>query len=158
MAWGSASAGCPRTSTQTFGSEGEPHPARFHSAFLHLSTLIKSVEPDAIALEEAIAGGVPGKKSRVQLAMGWRALVMTIAAHRRIRVVEYDVRECRKFFIGQSKPAPSGRGKAMVMDRCRLLKWPTENHNEADACAVWALARFKLAGVLMPTPFGLFDG
>jgi Holliday junction resolvasome RuvABC endonuclease subunit len=62
------------------------------------------------------------------------------AAHRAgCKVHLFAVSHARKHFIGTSH-LNGDEAKAAVMARCKQLGWAFQDNNQADACAVWALA------------------
>lgn len=61
------------------------------------------------------------------------------AAHRAgCRVFLISVAQAREHFIGTARLGGDD-GKAAVQARCRTLRWPFADDNQADANAVWAL-------------------
>lgn len=147
--------GKPTGRTERLGEPGAPHGQRFAAAMRLATNLILEINPDYLVIEEPIAGGVKGSADRSKVLMGLRGAVFGIAHVRRTRVLEFSVASCRKHFIGHAG-LPSAKAKAMTVDRCNRLGWNPANHNEADAMAVWDLARASLLG-LATLPPGLFD-
>lgn len=147
--------GAPIASHERLGEAGSSHAARFSQMLRFTDLLIKRHKPDLIAIEQPVAAGVIGGEERVQLAMGWRAVVFTVAYRRGIRCVEYPVSSIRSHFLGGG--VPKGQGKKLTMQRCARLGWKAADDNEADALALWDFARMKLGADCTPPAFGLFD-
>lgn len=65
----------------------------------------------------------------------------TLAAASRSGAVCEDahVQTWRKFFIGHGN-MPGVEAKAAAMERCRILGWNAESHDQAEACGIWAFA------------------
>jgi Holliday junction resolvasome RuvABC endonuclease subunit len=146
----------PLCSSERLGEAGDLHGARFLQAQYMLSRLIKKHHPDLIAIEAAIAGGVQGGQERVQLAMGLRACVMSVAHMHKTKVEEYAVQTVRKHFIGNAKLRRDA-AKTATINRCQQVGWRVANDNEADAAAVWDYARTKRLKISTPPPESLFD-
>jgi len=144
----------PVAHTEKLGEAGPAHGPRFSQLFELTMHLIRTKRPDLIAIESPLAAGVPGGANRAKLAMGLRASVLIAAHWENIRVEEYAVQTIRKYFIGKFE---RGKAKRLTIDRCLALGWRVENDNEADACAVWALAREKNGLGSVPNSEGLFD-
>lgn len=47
------------------------------------------------------------------------------------------VQTWRKHFIGHGN-LPGEHAKAAAMERCRILGWNAESHDQAEACGIWA--------------------
>lgn len=147
--------GGPLCHTEVLGKPGESHGHRFSQALHMTKRLIEQHGPDVIAIEAPIVTGAKGGQERAQLALGLRACVMGICHIRGVRFVEYPVQTIRKHFIGQGNLKRT-EAKAAVMKRCRQLGWHVDSTDEADAAAVWDLARAKLR-YSATLPPGLFD-
>ena len=149
-------AGKPIGMTEQLGEVGGRHGARFTYALRLATNLILDFKPDLVVIEEPIAHGPVGDKNRLMMLMGLRSIVFCACDMRKIRVAEYPVNSIRSHFIGKAS-LPSAQAKAATMARCARLGWQAANHNEADAMAVWDLARSKMRHASSPTPNGLFD-
>lgn len=149
-------AGKPVGQTEQLGDVGGLHGRRFAYAMRLTSDLIRDHKPDLVVIEEPIANGPVGDRNRLMMAMGLRGVVFAACSVRKVRVAEYSVNTVRKHFIGngfiRSEPA-----KKATFERCVRLGWKPANFDEADAMAVWDLARSHYAKVTTPTPNGLFD-
>ena len=130
--------------------------AKFLAMYHTVKSLIEEHRPDHVSIEKAIAYGPAGKEARVEMLMGYRAVVLMCLHVLGYRPpLEVSVSTARSEFLGR-KP-PKGKGKQMVFERCGRIGWDVSNLDESDACAVWAVARRKLANKFMPVPEGLFD-
>ena len=96
--------------------------------------------PDMIAFEAPMMGGkgITMTDDVAYVLIGLAYLTDTIAASYRLRSEKKHVATIRKHFIGQGR---AQNPKAAVMERCRILGWEVENHDAADAAAVWAWAK-----------------
>lgn len=146
----------PVAQSYKLGDTGSSHGQRFVELSLVTRRLIKTFSPDHIVIEEAIAGGAPGDANRAKLAFGLRAMVMAEAFAVGLPVMEISVQSIRKHFLGQGN-IPSHKAKPMTIARCELLGWRVSNDNEADACAAFACAAYRLTKSATPHPGGLFD-
>lgn len=146
--------GAPVCFSERLGEAGAPHGHRFSRMLEFTAWLIKRHDPEAIALEAAIAAGPAGGAERVQLAMGLRATVLAIAYRKRVRVYEYPVSAIRKHFIGRSGMKRAEAKKA-TLSRCAQIGWSVQNDNEADAAAVWEYSRARLRLGTLPVNGGL---
>lgn len=147
--------GTPKAFHERLGEAGSSHAARFSQMLRFTDLLIQRHKPDLLAIEQPIAAGVMGGEERVQLAMGWRAIVFTVAYRRGVRCVEYPVSSIRAHFIGGA--VPKGAGKRLTLERCARLGWAAADDNEADALALWDFTRMKHGAPSTPPAFGLFD-
>ena len=76
-------------------------------------------------------------------------------AYNRVELREASVSQVRAHFIGRNMKA--NVAKPMTMDRCRELGWNVENHDEADACALWDYQCSFLRPDLAPRTTPLFQ-
>lgn len=134
------------------GSQG----SKFFQMTLLARKLIRENKPDLIAFEEVIATGPKGRAARLQLLMGYRTCLINEAYNANVKVMGCDVGSIRALFAGKGAKN-KGQGKALTMQRCKMLGWDFANDDEADAYAVWAFAVSKKTGLSTPEPFGLFD-
>lgn len=148
--------GGPVCQTERLGDPGDPHGARFLQTARMTQRLIREHRPTVIAIEEPIASGVVGSSDRPKMAMGLRAQVFAMAHLERVRTVEYAASTIRKHFLGQGNLRRNA-AKVATVKRCGHLGWKVVNDDEADACAVWDLARCRLAHLATPVSGGLFD-
>jgi len=71
------------------------------------------------------------------LLRGAIGVVEACAARARVPVIRaVNVQDARKHFVGQRSFA-KGKSKDAVWRHCKLLRWPAENLDESDACAIW---------------------
>lgn len=128
--------GRPALSSRRVGGGNVPHGGRFLAMQKLTRDIVDRYGPDRIVIEMPIAAGVKGSQERVQLAMGYRAAVSTIAYARNIPFSEFSVMSIRKHFIGGAsvKRAPA---KAATIARATALGWSPKDEDAADAAAVW---------------------
>ncbi len=148
----------PALSTEMVGSRSIPHGARFLAMQRLTLQIINLHRPDRIVIEKPIAAGVKGSEERVQLAMGYRAAVMTAAYAKSVPFFEFSVMSVRRHFIGSSK-LHRAKAKAATVARASALGWKPMTEDEGDAAAVWDYACSKMAPHLhSAVPYGgLFD-
>lgn len=72
----------------------------------------------------------------VRMLVGLAALVEAAAWRARVRLLEAHLSTVRKRFTGNGRAK-----KPEVTARCHALGWAVEDDNQADACAIWAVAR-----------------
>ena len=133
--------GPPRTGTWKGGSQATPGRAgALYSEWL--CGMIALNKPEMIAYEAPMMKPVPGKifmnVDTSFVLIGLAFLTETIAASYRLQSKRGNVATVRKHFVGHGYP---DNPKAAVMERCRILGWEVENHDAADAAAVWNWAK-----------------
>ena len=146
----------PTALSEILGEAGTHHGARFAQALRMTTNLILEHKPDAIVIEEPIAGGVKGDENRLKVLMGLRACIYAAGHLRKVKVFEYPVQTVRKHFIGRGN-LTSALAKAETIARCGRLGWKVTDHNQADAMAVWDYARSRLTRMSTLPPNGLFE-
>lgn len=75
----------------------------------------------------------------LQALYGYEMVAGLVARDFAVRAKPVDVQVARRHFLGLGK-IPKGKGKELVMQRCRMLRWGFENNNEADALCLWDYA------------------
>jgi crossover junction endodeoxyribonuclease RuvC len=145
---GTTSGACADTSTgaPTFftwhgarwSSPGE-FGARLHHFDVWVSDLIALTKPERIVFEAPLVirgDNVHTNADTVRLLYALAGEVERIAYRHDLPVDEENVQRVKKIFAG------SGRAKkADVLFRCRQLGWSVKNEHEADAAALWFIAK-----------------
>lgn len=124
-----------------------------------LCDLIAVQRPDAIVIEAPwIPLGNTGRPTSVPIV--YMLVSLAGIAEECTKTHEIDcfkeaVDTVRKHFLGTARP--KGDPKKAVMTRCRLLGWPIKNDHEADAAALWCLAKSVLDKTWSPNDTRLFE-
>jgi len=155
LAIGAADRPAPILRTLNFGGDQLSQGAMLNGALRTFLSNIEEYSPTLVVFEKPVASGVPGGASRIELAMGWRAMLKVAAYQKNVPIHEYGVQSVRPHFIGAGKRR-RGEAKKQVQERCRELRWGCKNSDEADAAALWAYACFKMINRDFGVPFGLF--
>jgi len=124
-----------------FGGEDEPALTR-SCGVLYSSTfeLCQALRPKIAAIEAFL----PVKRRNPRTPIILLCLIgaaRAAAQNAGVRVVFGHVSTVRVHFIGKGN-LPSDEAKAAVMERCRILRWTPQNHDEGDSAALfsWAMA------------------
>jgi Holliday junction resolvasome RuvABC endonuclease subunit len=141
--------GAPSCHTEILGDVGGQQSSKFCQLLRVINKLITDHQPDALVIEQPIAGGVAGKAARVEQAFGYRGCIFGVAHMRKVKTAEYKVQEIRKHIIGTGT-MKSALAKPAVFDRCQSYGWTVADFEQSDAAAVWHLARFRLYGIAGP--------
>jgi Holliday junction resolvasome RuvABC endonuclease subunit len=143
--------GVPVSGTQRLPKiEGNPREGydfgpTFAAFWLFAREKIKDFEPDLIAYEAPLMPRPREDGNRqnfvtteetVRALFGLATLAETIATLSGIKVFEANIQTVKKHFAGHGHA-----DKSEIEARCRQLGWPVVDHNAADACAVWSLAK-----------------
>lgn len=149
----------PITKVIDLGS-GRSDAARFAKALRMAEGFIEARKPDLVAVEAPIG---PGSST---VLVGLYACVVAQAVKMGCKVERYQVQSIRKHFLGKALTSKDYPGltkaesraeiKRVVMVRCRMLGWPVDTDDEADAIALWDYAIAK-AGKAASMPGGLFN-
>lgn len=141
------SRGSPRAWSVDLGNP--PDDRRFSNVLRLTHDLIEQHAPDLIVVEAPVGG----PKASAYL-IGLVACVRGCAFNRNVRCEVAHLGTVRKHFLGKSlsvkhyphlKAAAAKKAiKGEVMQRCRLLGWPVDSDDEADALAIfdWSCATF----------------
>lgn len=143
VAFGEAGA-APRAWSVDLG-KGASDPARFAKSIGVARWACQKFEPDLVAVEAPV-GGV--KTSH--LLVGMWACVLGECHRNGVSVVKADISSVRRHFLGKhlttkhfphlSAAHAKAEIKRSVMNRCRALGWDVEDHDAADAAAIWDYA------------------
>jgi hypothetical protein len=109
-----------------------------------LTDKIVDIKPDIIAFESPLPVVGFGTKARkfqttshtVRLLHGLVAEVERLSESFRITCLERSATDVKAHFAGSSSAT-----KEAILRRCRQLRWPAANDDEADAAALWALIK-----------------
>lgn len=143
----------PLCFTEVLAEPSASQEVRFCQALRVTARLIDKHKPDAVAIEQPIAGGVVGKAARVEQAFGYRGVIYAACEMKRVRPHEFSIGDIRDYMIGE-RSLKSDKAKARVFEACQSMGWSVTNYEESDAGAVWHLGRNRLFGVT--TISGLF--
>jgi hypothetical protein len=130
----------PKLWTKHFGVDGDPHLKICSKALGWIATLLTDDPPDVLCIEKPmpIGAAIHGKsnaRSIVRLNTLY-GIIGGAAILKDIRIIEVDVQQARAVFIGDGKlKGPEAKRRAKGM--CRVLGWPCDNVDEADAAAIW---------------------
>lgn len=134
--------GKPRCWSWNMRKAGEWRPARLAMLAAYWSRYLEENRPDAVFYEAGMglqaALSVGTNDDTFALLRGAIGVVEATAYRHRIKVIKaVTVADARKHFTGR-KSFPKGKGKSIVWDHCKLLRWPATNLDESDACAIFA--------------------
>jgi hypothetical protein len=94
----------------------------------------------------------PRSERTARMLIGLCGITEAVAHQTGHRIMEANVQDVRKHLLG-ARP-PTGEGKAMVMQRLRILGHEYRDDNEADALALWlyatAIANSRIAQMTTP--------
>lgn len=115
----------------------------FHRFRDELRRIIAFYAPDRVFVEAPMSyGGANQTKgsnqTTVRLLYGFAAIAPALCFELGLTYREGHVSAIRKRFLGHGNLPDA---KHRVRSRCAELGWPAANHNEADACALWAYAK-----------------
>jgi hypothetical protein len=123
-----------------FGNADSKADAVFAEALVWFSNFLKA-EPriDMLMLESLLPmeamKGETSRATRDRLA-GLHGVVRAVACARGIgEIAEVSVLSVRHHFCGMRNSS-----KDDVLEKCRELGWPAQDHNAADAAATWSFA------------------
>lgn len=131
----------PRCFTWDMRKAEEGRPARLAMLMAYAVRYFAENKVDAVYYEAGMrmqaALEIGTNDETFALLRGAIGVIEACAYRARVPIISaVSVQEARKHFVGQ-KSFPKGRGKAMVMERCKLLRWEPENLDESDAAAIW---------------------
>lgn len=137
------SGGDPRAWSVHLGQA--PDERRFSKLLGITAKLLAEHTPDLVAVEAPIGG-----KTKSDYLIGLAACVRGVCANRGVRVEVCNIATVRKHFLGKhftakhfpgrSHAAAKNAIKVQVIARCGLLGWHVEDHDAADAAAIWDFA------------------
>ena len=120
-----------------------------------ISTLCKLVHPKFVIIEAPLQMG--GRSAHTALVLMMLYGAATAAGHNAgARVEPVAVSTWRKHFIGHGN-MKGDEAKDLAMQRCKMFRWPVENHDQAEALGIWdyGVSKYcKRAGALSTPLFG----
>lgn len=133
---------CGHFTVDTDGGNAEGRAATdFRRRLLELCSLHR---PDHVVIEAPLperssTGAHIHGLQTASILLGLSMVAKGVAFEVRAEEWTVDVQSVRAHFLG------SRWGKKIdVMARCRILKYPAQTHDEADACALWDYAKAVL--------------
>lgn len=133
----------PKAWSVSLGKAGED--ARFSKILAVTAALLSEHQPDLVAIEAPIGG-----KTKSDYLIGLAACARGVCFNRSVRVEVCNIATVRKHFLGKHFTAKHFPGKTpaaakqaikvQVIARCGLLGWHVEDHDAADAAAIWDYA------------------
>jgi hypothetical protein len=135
----------PIAGSVRFGNASTRPNVVFGNALKWISQVLEPhPRPDLLILESMLPmGAMKGETSRAtrdRLA-GLHGVIRGVAHLRGIgEIAEASVGDVRAHFLG-TRRLKSAQAKQETMARCIRLGWQCEDHNAADACALWSFAR-----------------
>lgn len=155
------SGGAPRAWSADLGKA--PDERRFSRLLQVTAQLIADHKPDLVAIEAPIGGGM-----KSDYLVGLAACARGVCFNRGVRAEVCAISSVRKHFLGKhlttkhfpgkTQAAAKMAIKTQVIARCGLLGWSVEDHDAADAAAIWDYACATYAGALSAPLGGLFHG
>jgi hypothetical protein len=122
----------------TFGKENASNYARFAHALRWAVDIFKNDPPDVLVIEAPIQVQAFSVQQGAKILFGLPAVITAVAHECGVYAIhEHDVRDIRNLFIGHRR-LKTQQAKEATMRRCKQLGWKVEDHNAADACALWA--------------------
>ena len=152
--------GAPRAWSLSLGKA--PDERRFSKILVAVSKLLAEHQPDLVAIEAPIGGGM-----KSDYLVGLAACARGVCHMRGIKAEVCAISTVRKHFLGKhlttkhfpGKTAAAAKKaiKVQVIARCGLLGWPVEDDDCADACAIWDYATATWCRVQAAPLGGLFN-
>lgn len=133
----------PRAWTWDMRKAGDAtRPARLAMLAAYWSRYLDEHHPDAVFYEAGMtlraALEVGTNDDTFALLRGAIGVVEACAYRAQVPVIRaVGVHEARRHFTGRGS-FPKGKGKNIVWEHCKMLRWPVSNLDESDAAAIWA--------------------
>ena len=133
----------PRCFSWDTRKAGASRPARLAMLMAYWSRYLDENRPDAVYYEAGMglrtALNVGTTDEVFAMLRGAIGVVEACAYRARVPVIRaVDVQQARRHLLGRGSIA-KGKGKELVWQRCKALRWPATNLDESDACAIFAL-------------------
>ena len=126
----------PHTTSQAFTGETMGAVGAAYTRWLR--DKLRVDKPDLVAFEAPLLSAqAKGSTDTLMILSGLCFTTMTLCSIHKIRCVSVAVSTWRKAFIGHGFPTDP---KAAALSMCASLGWTPRNHDEAEACGVWAWA------------------
>jgi hypothetical protein len=127
----------PTFGSISFGKDGASNYARFAHALRWAVDIFKNDPPDVLVIEAPISVQAFSMQQGAKILFGLPAVITGVAYECGVFTIhEYDVRDIRGMFTGH-RSLKTDIAKAATVRRCKQLGWNVEDHNAADACALW---------------------
>lgn len=130
----------PMFGSLRFGKTGTPRDASYRMFRIWIDEILTSLEPDLVVFESAaIASALGGKTTAetIKRLIGYCEHLEEIC-FQRVELREANVRSVRGFFLGGAVQKRDA-AKAATIERCKVMGWDVgDDHDAADACALWA--------------------
>lgn len=156
------SGGAPRAWTWDLRKGGKTRPERL----AHLKGLFErylAENPvDAVFYEApmplAAAVSIGTQDETVWLLHGAIGIIEACATWAKVPTLRaVTVHEARRHLLGAGR-IPKGEGKALVLERCRVLGWSPANTDEGDAMAIWSYGCGQMSPLVAHMTTPLFAG
>jgi hypothetical protein len=137
FAYGSPASGPTTYRSISFGKAAASH----GTISMHFDHFLRAqrdlVQIDLIVFESPLppAAQTGAHSARILYGLAWQ--VEAFAHEQRIKCFEASVQEIRQFFIGHGR-LKSEDAEYAIARKCKLLGWTPEDHNVADALALWS--------------------
>lgn len=162
VAWGNSDWRCPQMTTWDLRKYGKTRPQRLGGLgdkcfeFFNAVTIDMLFYEQGMTLQAALSIGT--SDDTFCFLRGAIGVVEAVAAKCKIPVIRaVGVQDARRHLLGPGK-IDKGKGKQLVFDRCKALRWPVTNLDESDACAIWALGCGAANPLASCTTTPLFSG
>lgn len=126
----------PRYGVWELGSDGN-HGRYFSSLANSLQNAFDVMKPDLVVFEAPLPPAAPksiaSSEKTVRVLIGLAAVTEMICHEWAIRCEEASCRDARQLVMGK-QPVPAKEG---VIAWCRMMGWPPQDDNAADALVLW---------------------
>jgi hypothetical protein len=125
-------------------ADGRDYGRLFASFESRLVGLIVGIRPETIVFEGPMSvfdqtariRKFQSNTSAVRILYGLVALTECLASRYGVNYFECGAQDIKRHFAGSSRAT-----KEDMLARCRQLRWPAQTDDEADAAALWSLAK-----------------
>lgn len=128
--------GAPRAAVWTMAG-GSDLPRACGTLYNSIIELSKVFHPRFVVIEAPLPAGARGSAHAALVLISLYGAACAAGRNAGATVVPVAVSKWRKHFIGHGN-LKGDVAKRMTLDRCRLMRWKAENHDEGDACGVWS--------------------
>ena len=132
----------PGVTTWDLSEGGKGRPRRLAELMSLCDSFFVDVKPDYLFYEAGmtlqVALSIGTSDDTFAFLRGAIGVVEACAVKAMVPYIEaIEVQEARRHLLGGGR-IPKGEGKKLVLERCRMLRWPANNTDESDACAIWS--------------------
>lgn len=131
--FGGPSDGAPRGGVWKMPG-GDDLPRACAALYNSISELSKLIHPKIVVIEAPLQMGHRSARTALVLISLYGA-ACAAGNNAGARVIPANVATWRKHFVNQGFP---DNAKDAVAERCRILGWSVDNHDEADAAGIWS--------------------